>query len=682
MNQNFVTGSIVEYEQHAKSILAAIITEKKGKFLLITEHNSQVELPENRLYLLPQNLPKDTKSNDDIAKYLKSIKEQSLNIANSINLEELYEILDNQKAEISVQDLTELCFNNNSMVNHLAMRTALLSEQVYFKRIKDNFATRDLDVVNELKNKQRIENEKRELYQILVERLVERLKNHDVELPDSIAIIEEYAALGKSAKHAREAANIVEEVILKAKLNLTEKFEFRAFQLLVLAKHFTSDQNLTLIRLGRREKFNKGQIAEAEKLAIKTDFPLHLENKNLFTITIDSEETKDIDDALSLKTVQQGFELGIHISDVSSIIPQNSPLEKEAFYRATSIYCPDQHVPMLPAIVSQNSASLQQDCPRPVMSFYLQLDSDFRVISKRIALEIIVVDKRLSYNFADQILYNGSPEQGDLEKMLFQLWDIASALEVARLERGAYQFPRRTVNPKLEKDNKITLEEYNEDTPAHKLVGEFMVLANHCAAEFGVENKLPLVYRSQDKPDVNIDAAIEKYPEGPAREFHKRSFIRRSITSVEPKLHFGLGLSSYLQITSPIRRALDLLNQRQISNYLLEGKPLYSKDEMIASLENVEVGLDQAMLIQRERNKYYLLKYLKQEKIKEITGTIVKVDGPKPLVEIEILFMLNPFYPAPEKKANLKKRIGEVIKLRIDSIIPREDVLILKEISE
>ena len=126
---------------------------------------------------------------------------------------------------------------------------------------------------------------------------------------------------------------------------------------------------------------------------------------------------------------------------------------------------------------------------------------------------------------------------------------------------------------------------------------------------------------------------------------------------------------------------MDLINQRQLVSCLQIGKPFYTEAEVLETLASLEVGLDEAWQIQRERNRYYLLRYLKQEKFQEIEALIIKTDGPKPLAELELVYLLNPFHVAGEKdQETLKKRRGTKVRLKIESLDPRADVLVLREI--
>ena len=245
-----------------------------------------------------------------------------------------------------------------------------------------------------------------------------------------------------------------------------------------------------------------------------------------------------------------------------------------------------------------------------------------------------------------------------------------------RVNAGALQLNRRELYPAIEEDGSISLDTNQDDTPARKLVSEMMILANETAAHFALGKHLPLVCRGQEAPDVDIDEESAHLPDGPAREYYRRSFLKRSVLSYSPVPHYGLGVKGYAQVTSPIRRAVDLVNQRQITHWLQHDEVLYSQQELETQTTLYENGLQEAHYIQRNRNRYLLIKYLVQEKIRELEATIIKLDNPRPLVEVDIIRSFFPFHRAQ----GVQHKIGDVIRLKIESIDPRNEVLLLKEI--
>lgn len=673
-------GSIVEYENHGKPVLSIVSDEVKDKFDILNGSGKVLKMPAARLYLYPGQVPKEASSHEQKIQYLENLERRAAEIKTTIDLEELWELVSQNQKEISVVELTELALSQNTCENQIAIRRALLEDNVFFKRIRNNYEPRSRSVVEELKKKEKVEKAKKEKLDSLVEALVQRIKGNDVKLPSSIVQIEELAAAGKNSEHAKEASSIVEEVARRCKIELSGRIEHRAFFLLEQARHFDKNVDLNLIRYQRRRDFSEQVLKEADRVISSLD-SVDLQGRedlqNLFCITIDSETTKDFDDAISLEQTAQGHRVGIHISQVAGLIASGSELEKEVFKRASTIYCSDQVIPMLPASLSDGALSLVEGEARLALSLFVELDGEAEVLSYRLTPSLIRVAKRLSFEDVNAVLCEQA-EMGsrDLEDLLLKLWQIGTDRETKRILAGGTQFNRREMLAKLGANGKVILEVGSDDTPAHKLVGEFMILANEVSAKFARDNKIPLIFRTQEAADVNINEQGEHINEGPAREFYKRSFIKKSLLTTSAALHSSLGLEAYAQTTSPLRRVSDYINQKQILTFLKEGKPFYSDQEVQELLEQSENKVSEVFNIQRQRNRFWLLKYLMQERIKEITGTVVRNEGAKQLVELDIIYTLYPFVSANKEK----KKLGEVIRLKIEKIDPRNDRLLLSEL--
>lgn len=679
-------GRVVEYEQHSKPILAIVLREKKGKWVLLNQCGAELELPAARLYLLPGKVPESVNNVESRTDFLSSLAEEVSRIASEIELEEVWQVLLGEVKETSVEEVADILFTEKSMRNHLTVRRTLLADQVYFKRKKFGFEPRPEAVVGELKVKLQIEAEKKKQRERFVNAVLTRLKDHSAPLPEGIEALEQLAALGRNAENAKETKGLLEEILECGNLSLQGRLDDKAFELLVAIGHFSPDENIIPIRLGRPVNFDKEILELAGRMALDPDVyktASRCDLRSLNTITVDGEETRDFDDALSVEETDDGYRIGIHISDVVAVIPENSPVEDAALRRATSIYCPDSQIPMLPRDISEGVLSLIEESERGVITFFIEVNREFNIINREICRSNITISKRLTYEEADRILCDEVTGDDTVSRMLTCLWNASAASEARRLDAGAVQFGRREMTAKVLPERKIVLEESNEDTPARKLVSEMMILANETAALFAKKNSLPLAFRSQEPPDTEISDEELRIPEGPAREYYQRGLLKRSTISSEPASHFGLGVEAYTQVTSPIRRAIDLINQRQLAEFLSRGEIHYPPMRIMELLTLIEPGLDEATQIQRERNRYWLLKYLIQEKIKEIEAVIVRTDGPRPLAELDILHSLYPFHPLARKNdvgAVSEKDLGRRVTLRVDSIYPRNQTLVLTEV--
>jgi exoribonuclease II len=680
--QQINIGSVVEYEQHGNLILAVVSEEKGNKWKIINSAGAKIEMQANRLFVTGAMLAVD-QGEKQIISQLEDIHNQVQSKFTEIDLHYLWELLVNEKASLTIDELCQLQFNSNDPIDRLTTRRAFINDKIYFKRNENCFEPRSENVVEQLKIKVEKEFQQAEKDRLLLDAIAKRFSEPETELPKNIFIIEDVAAFGAKSPHAKRATEIIDKVNENLNLKLSGKSEDRAFQLLVKIKHFTEDQNLALYRCGRHRPFSDKALEEIEQLKTKLPDILakdRLDLREIETFTIDGTETKDMDDALSLETTIKGYRLGIHIADVASIITPDSALEDEIYRRATSIYTADSTVTMLPANLSQNLASLKANEDRPTISYLVELNSEAEILDFKICRAIIRVSQNLNYDQVDRLLYDeteeSDPQLANVDTLL-DLWKIISKLEEARLAKGAIQFNRREMNAKLI-NGKIVLEEIADDTPGRKLVSELMILANHLTAKFADANKIPIVFRGQEKPEVDLNTVALDIPEGPARQYQRLKNLKRSIIGIQASKHFSLGLSCYTQATSPIRRAVDYLTQQQIVCFLETNKLLYDKDTVERKLLEIEAQQDEATKIQRERNRYWLLKYLQQENIRELNAIVTKIDGPKPLAELDKIFMLNPFHKADNRKQKLK--LGEKIKLRIEKLNPLHDQLRLVEL--
>ena len=684
IQRKIVSGSVLEYEQHSKPYLAIAIEERGGKWRVVNQDGAELSLPASRLYLYPDAAREPLEKESRVA-FLQDLVEQEKKFRESISLAEIWELLEGEVRETSIEQIVDIVSHKNKLLTTIAVRRSLLNDAIFFKRKKTGFEPREAHIVEELQKKAAAEERKRKKREMFIEEVLTRLADSSAPLPAGISALKEYAALGKNASDAKETRELLEEIIRRGNCPYSGKAEAKAFALLVDLKYFSPDENLVPIRLGRPLVFSPRLLTEAKTLASSLEISFlekRLNLESLDCITIDGVESNDFDDALSLEELEHGYRIGIHISDVASQIEVHSPLEEQAFRRATSIYMPDAQLPMFPEDLSDGLLSLIRGSRRPTISFLLETDTNYEITSRKVCLSTINVSHRLSYEETDERLYS-EDSSDSLGQMLLHLWNAASVSETNRIDQGALQFSRREMMPRILEENRVTLEESDEDAPSRKLVSELMILANETAALFAKDKGLPLVFRSQEPPEVDIDSLTAQVPEGPAQEYAKRGTLKRSSMQTTPAMHSSLGLKAYAQVTSPIRRAYDLVNQRQLFSFLTSDAMHYSEQEIQEIIAALEIGSSEALSISRARNRYWLLKYLVQENITEIKGTIVRVDGPKPLAELDIIYSLFPFHPQsalPDNPQQARGHLGRKVVLKVTNINPQSDSLVLHEV--
>lgn len=323
------------------------------------------------------------------------------------------------------------------------------------------------------------------------------------------------------------------------------------------------------------------------------------------TVTIDGEDAKDLDDAITLTKENGVYKLGVHIADVSNYVTENSPLDKEALERGTSVYLVDRVIPMLPHKLSNGICSLNQGVDRLALSCIMTIDEKGNVIDHEICETVINVDRRMSYTAVKKIIVDKDEETSaqykELVPMFFLMEELAVILRDKRHKRGSidFDFPESKITLD-EKGRPIEIKAYERNS-ATKIIEDFMLIANETVAEDYFWQELPFVYRTHDNPDPekirslatfinNFGYAIrmtsdEIHPkelqkllekiEGTDEEALLSRLTLRSMKRAQYTTdctgHFGLSAKYYTHFTSPIRRYPDLQIHRIIKENLHGG---------------------------------------------------------------------------------------------------------------
>ena len=368
-----------------------------------------------------------------------------------------------------------------------------------------------------------------------------------------------------------------------------------------------------LAEFGLPFRFPEHVLQSAESISEKID-PKEIEKRrdfrNITTFTIDPFDAKDFDDALSFRQVENGnFEVGIHIADVTHYIKPKSIVDEEGFQRATSVYLVDRTVPMLPEKLSNRLCSLRPHEEKLTFSAVFEINHEAEVIDQWFGRTIIHSDRRFTYEEAQKVIESG---EGDFCEEIKTLNYLAKQIKKKRFQNGAMNFETVEVKFRLDEQGKPLEIVPKVRKDAHKLIEEFMLLANKRVAEFiakqkeGKEEKT-FVYRVHDDPDpeklttfksfaqkfgheVSVDATglsanmnklMEKIEGKPEQNILESLAIRsmaKARYTTDSRGHFGLAFPKYTHFTSPIRRYPDMMVHRLLQHYL-DGKNSVNKDE-------------------------------------------------------------------------------------------------------
>ena len=372
--------------------------------------------------------------------------------------------------------------------------------------------------------------------------------------------------------------------------------------------------------------------------------------RDILTFTIDPDDAKDFDDALSFQVLETGnYQIGIHIADVTHYVAEGSAVDEEAYQRGTSVYLVDRVIPMLPERLCNELCSLRPNEDKLCMSVIVEMNDQAQVLRHKICRTVIHSDSRLTYQQAQAMLEEargeraphdtsvvGDPAEArgeDLQEALLVLDKLAKELRRKRFEHGAINFETPDVQFRLDEAGNPTEILFRTLTDANHLIEEFMLLANRIVAKEVGGGERPFVYRVHDVPDpdkmVKLGNFIRQFG------FHLRTSAKRSVqnkhinallsscqgtnsqTLIETLAirsmakavystsnigHYGLAFTHYTHFTSPIRRYPDMMVHRLVARYLLQSKATCRHDKEVLEEACVHCSDTEQMAQMAERN--------------------------------------------------------------------------------
>lgn len=340
-------------------------------------------------------------------------------------------------------------------------------------------------------------------------------------------------------------------------------------------------------------EFPENVLEEAEAVAhiSPEDLTDRLDLTNKTIITIDGEDTKDIDDAVSVERTESGYRLGVHIADVSNYVKHGSFLDKEAYLRGTSVYLADRVIPMLPVKLSNDICSLNEGVLRLTMSVLIDYDCEGNVISSSFYKSYIKSTNRMTYNnirlLIEEKPYELCEKYSHLLPMINNMYELYLILAEKTKARGSIDFNIPEAKALFDKNGKTVDIVLRESSFANKIIEEFMVAANSAVAKYLWENKkIPAIYRVHDDPNQerleNTLNFVYNIGYGPSHDLYSiieevkntqyeaviSTMLLRSMAKAKYSHtndgHYGLGLDYYCHFTSPIRRYPDLICHRAL----------------------------------------------------------------------------------------------------------------------
>jgi exoribonuclease II len=565
-----------------------------------------------------------------------------------VDVELLWQSLGGSQREMQSAELAEIFFAEDSPEAASAVFRALSEDNLFFKRKGSQFLARSVEQVStELTRRQR--QREREQFRERTSTIIwQLLKQKKAAIPSDAGPILDRIQNWLRYRTGDEVAGLLEEVAGPAKARDA------AFEILARAGRIDPSVDRFLVMAGIETEFSPQLIEVTEQLRPFAHDEARFDYQNAVTFTIDDEDTREVDDALSV--VHRGAEIvvGIHIADISAFVEKGDLLDVEAARRSSTIYLPATTVRMFPERLSTDLASLNSGSPRPAYTVEVRFDEQGNRLGYRIALTTVNVERRFSYDEADRAFDAGNTSLQTLHR-------IAQQLHNERAARGAITFRRPELKIRIT-GGEIEIKKINTSSPSRFIVSEMMILANGLSADFASVNALPVIYRTQEPRDA---VAVEEAPAVDALAFERlRKTFKRSRLSLTPGLHSGLGLSAYTQASSPIRRYADLVTQRQFTSMLRGAAIPHGREELLRILVTAEAAEQEIRTIEDRSMNYWLLEYLSRyKKDEQLSAVVLDLKGN---IEIEDFYLRSKLAPAN------KLQPGEVVQVRIESIEPEK----------
>jgi exoribonuclease-2 len=658
-------GAVFEFYESKEILCGVVLVVKDGRFNALTETNREVGLTPSRIVYQGKTFLDLKLGRDELLQKLRTISEIRKGIMGRIDLEEIWSLLESEEAGYDSGEIAEFIFNTPiSDDQEAALNRLLLSDRLFFlaknfrfyPRSAQNVETRRTELQKEAERERRVAEGARWIAGIHAR----RQDVPPIEFRDEL--IEELKSFAVFGQDSKESA-FLKEILKTAGLASTPQ---SAFRLLVRLGVWREDENLMLLEHGISAEFPPDAMEQAEQIIKSTHIEAVGDQRDDLTgidvFTVDSSLTRDYDDALSVRELGGGlFEVGVHIADVAELVGQGTPLDREAEARASSIYLPDDRVSMLPPSLSEGVLSLRAEQDRLALSFLISINLEADISETRICKSAVRVRRQLTYRDVNERIHEDS--------RIKTLYELALKLRQKRLALGAVILPLPEIQVYVNSAGMIQIIRYDKESPSQILVSEWMIEANAAAADYLAQRGIPALYRSQSECREETEPVRSEHEL--FRIYRQRRLFSRAELTTEPKPHRSLAIPHYTTVTSPIRRYSDLIVQRQLKHALSQQGELYSRQQLDGLAGPLAAAQARVFAIQRKWTRYWILKYLEQEDIENLSALVLDKNARYAHLLIpEFLLEVNAIV-GEDAKFNQ----GDKVKIHIEKTLPREDVL-------
>ncbi|NEQ98573.1 MAG: VacB/RNase II family 3'-5' exoribonuclease [Cyanothece sp. SIO2G6] len=660
-------GTLIEFRLHGDRRLAVIERPEGKKNWVVTDAKGQSHTLHPRQFSYTVTGPHYRSA--DIDAFLSETE----SYLDPSSLEVAWELLVEDGEAVAPSDLAELLFSEQSPAPCYAAYCLLTEDKIYFKQKGEKYEPRSATQVAELKHQIEREQQRTQQRQDFYNRIETALAGTMVDWQESdrpwLMALEKLATLGDEATNKAAAHEVL------SALGRT-KTQASAFQLLVDLQLWSPHENLFLKKHQAPIQFPAG-VSEMAATCLRSPMadpdPQRLDLTHLKVSTIDDESTREIDDGLSVEFLESGRQrIWVHIADPTRWITIGDTIDLEARRRATTIYLPTGMIPMFPPELATGPMSLIQGKVCHALSFGVILDETGAIADYEIHPSLIKPTYRLTYDDADEILQLGVQAEPELTA----LYQWSKQREVWRMAQGAVSIRLPEASIKVNNDDiDITV---LEDSLSRQMVAEMMILTGEVAGHYGKTHDLVLPFRGQPQPELPPEEELMVLPAGPVRDSAIRRCMSRSEMGITPLRHAGLGLDTYTQATSPIRRYTDLLCHFQIKAHLRGEAAPFSPEQLQELVQVVSNTAYEAVLIERQTNRYWGVEFLRRHE-----GEIWQALMLRWLREHENLGLVLLEELGLEMVVRLQRAVslGDRIDLKVTHANPRQDIIQFTEVT-
>ncbi|MDJ0702241.1 MAG: ribonuclease R [Leptolyngbyaceae cyanobacterium MO_188.B28] len=661
-------GTLIEFRSQGDPCLAVIDRPEGKKNWIVVDSRGQSHTLHPRQFTYA--VPDESYRPDDISNFLQEAEAY----IDPSNLAVAWELLSEVGEFADPASLALLLFSDRRPPLCYAAHRLLSDDKVYFKQKGERYEPRSAAQVEELQHQFSREAQRLEERQGFLNRVEQVLSGESVEWDKSdrprLESLERFAAFGDEASQRASA----QEILLALERSQTSE---AAFQLLVDLGVWSKHENLALRRSPFPTQLSEKVLSMAQQCLLNPPpdpDANRLDLTHLKVYTIDDENTREIDDGLSLEVLDDGKQrLWIHIADPTRWLLPGDDLDLEARRRCTTLYLPTGTIPMFPSDLATGPMSLVQGQTCCALSFGIVLDDAGGIEDYCIKPSFIQPTYRLTYEDVDEMLELGAPAESELTAIA----NWSQQRQAWREAQGAISISMPESSIKV-KDDEIDIQVL-DDSQARQLVAEMMILAGEVAACYGQDHNLAIPFRSQPQPELPSQEELLQLPTGWVRDCAIRRCMSRSEVGITPARHATLGLGSYSQVTSPIRRYTDLLAHFQLKAHLRGEELPFSAQEMTELTQGASSAAYEASLVERQTKRYWALEYLRRNSKISWQAMLLRW-----LREHERLglIMLEELGLELAMRFNRSAKLGDYLQVRVAYADPRKDVVQLEEVME